>query len=135
MPIRRQGAFSGLYGSIRLQQLPEKERIEQYINDNDTFAAGNAIRRQLEYELDKICKVNEIPLPLKKHYTVGDYYTPTKKFAKEMFKDTDVEEYYKNVFKELDLSLYKANLTSHNNEMNYDLNINEIKKLRDELYS
>lgn len=112
----------------------EKERIKQYINDNDTFAAGNAIRRQLEYELDKICKVNEIPLPLKKHYTVGDYYTPTKKFAKEMFKDTDVEEYYKNVFKELDLSLYKANLTSHNNEMNYDLNINEIKKLRDAVY-
>ena len=113
----------------------EKERIELYIKENDTFAAGNAIRRQLEYELDKICKVNEIPLPIKKHYTVGDYFEPVMDFAEDMFENTNVEEYYKDVFEKLDVSLYKANLTSHNNEMNYDLNMTEIKKLRDAAYN
>ena len=78
--------------------------------------------------------MNGIRLPIKKHYTVDDYYNPTKKFAENMFKGTDVEEYYKEVFEQLDLSLYKANLTSHNNDLNYDLNIKEIKKLRDAVY-
>ena len=115
-------------------RIDEKKRIEKYIKDGDTFAAGNAIRRHLEYVLDKICKVNGIRLPIKKHYTVDDYYNPTKKFAENMFKGTDVEEYYKDVFEQLDLSLYKANLTSHNNDLNYDLNIKEIEKLRDAVY-
>lgn len=116
-------------------KIDEKKRIDNYIKDNDTFAAGNAIRRHLEYVLDKICRTNGIALPIKKHYTVDDYYKPTKKFAENMFKDTNVEEYYNNVFEQLDLSLYKANLTSHNNEMNYDLNMHEIKKLRDAVYN
>lgn len=117
--------------SIRID---EKKRIENYINDNDTFAAGNAIRRHLEYALDKICKTNGIALPIKKHYTVDDYFQPTKKFAENMFKGTNVEEYYSDVFEQLELSLYKANLTSHNSELNYDLNMSEIKKLRDAVY-
>ncbi len=112
----------------------DKKRIENYIKDNDTFAAGNAIRRQLEYELDRICKVNSIPLPLQKHYTVNDYYEPTKKFIEDMFAGTDVEEYYHDVIENLELSLYKANLLSHNNEMNYDLNMDEIIRLRDAVY-
>ena len=118
--------------SIRID---EKKRIEKYINDNDTFAAGNAIRRHLEYVLDKICKTNGIALPIKKHYTVDDYFQPTKKFTENMFSGTNVEEYYHDVIEQLDLSLYKANLTSHNNELNYDLNMSEIKKLRDAVYN
>lgn len=122
-------------GPILSKNPSSKKRIEEHLKANDTFAAGNAIRRHLEFVLDDLCKINSIPLPLKKHYTVNDYYNPVKDyFLKEMFKDTVVEEEYKKAFQELDNTAYMGNLTSHNNEANYDLVKSEIEKFKVAVY-
>lgn len=123
-------------GPVLSKNPSSKKRIEEHLKANDTFAAGNAIRRHLEFVLDDLCKINGIPLPLKKHYTVNDYYLPVKEyFLEEVFKDTTVEEYFKEVFQELDNTAYMGNLTSHNNEANYDLVKSEIEKFRDAVYN
>ena len=122
-------------GPILSKNPSSKKRIEEHLKANDTFAAGNAIRRHLEFVLEDLCKINNIPLPLKKHYTVNDYYKPVKDyFLKELFKDTIVEEKYKKVFQELDNTAYMGNLTSHNNEANYDLVKSEIEKFKVAVY-
>ena len=123
-------------GPVLSKNPSSKKRIEEHLTANDTFAAGNAIRRHLEFLLDDLCKINNIPLPLKKHYTVNDYYKPVKNyFLKEIFKDTDVEEFYKEVFQELDNTAYMGNLTSHNNEANYDLVKSEIETFKLAVYA
>lgn len=123
-------------GPILSKNINSKKRIEEHLNANDTFAAGNAIRRHFEFILDDLCKINRIPLPIKKHYTVNDYYKPVKKYFLEgLFKNTDVEEYYKSVFKELDDTTYMGNLLSHNNEENYYLVKSEIEKFKLAVYN
>lgn len=122
-------------GPILSKNPSSKKRIEEHLKANDTFAAGNAIRRHLEFVLDDLCKINNIPLPLKKHYTVNDYYKPVKDyFLEELFENTVAEQYYKDVFQELDNTAYMGNLTSHNNEANYDLVKSEIEKFKVAVY-
>ena len=112
-----------------------KKRIEEYLNMNDTFAAGNTIRRHLEFVLGDLCRMNRIPLPIQKHYSVYDYYKPVKDyFLEETFKGTDVEEYYNETFKQLDDTTYIGNLLSHKNEKNYDLTKGEIEKFKLAVY-
>ena len=122
-------------GPILSKNPSSKKRIEEHLLANDTFAAGNAIRRHLEFLLDDLCKRNNIPLPLKKLYTVNDYYGPVKSyFLEDVFKETNVEDYYKNVFQELDNTTYMGNLTSHNNEANYLLVKSEIEKFKNAVF-
>lgn len=123
-------------GPIMSKNPSSAKRIEEYLKANDTFAAGNAIRRHLEFVLGDLCKIYGIPLPIKKHYTVDNYYKPVKKyFLKEIFKDTNVEEYYEDVFKKLEDTTYMGNLLSHVNEINYDLTIGEIEKFKTAVYN
>ena len=123
-------------GPILSRNMTDKKRIEQHLDANDTFAAGNAIRRYFEFTMDDLCKMNGIRLPIKPHYAAYDYYVPLKKyFTEELFKDTDVEEYYKAVFKQLDDTTYMGNLLSHNNEKNYDLTKGEIEKFKLAVYN
>lgn len=123
-------------GPILSRNMTDKKRIEQHLQANDTFAAGNAIRRYFEFIMDDLCKMNKIRLPIKSHYAAYDYYVPLKNFfLEELFADTNVEDYYKSVFKQLDDTTYMGNLTSHNNEKNYDLTRSEIEKFRDAVYN
>lgn len=122
-------------GPILSRNMTDKKRIEQHLDANDTFAAGNAIRRYFEFLMDDLCKMNGIRLPIKSHYAAYDYYVPLKKyFTEELFKDTDFEEYYNTVFKQLDDTTYMGNLLSHNNEKNYDLTKGEIEKFKLAVY-
>ena len=122
-------------GPILSRNMTDKKRIEEHLDANDTFAAGNAIRRHFEFILDDLCKINRIELPIQSHYAAYDYYNPVKKyFLDNLFKDTDVEEYYKAVFKQLDDTTYMGNLLSHNNEKNYDLTKGEIEKFKIAVY-
>ena len=123
-------------GPILSRNMTDKKRIEQHLQANDTFAAGNAIRRYFEFIMDDLCKMNRIRLPIKSHYAAYDYYVPLKNFfLEELFVNTNVEDYYKSVFKQLDDTTYMGNLTSHNNEKNYDLTRSEIEKFRDAVYN
>lgn len=122
-------------GPILSRNMTDKKRIEEHLEVNDTFAAGNAIRRYFEFVLDDLCKMNRIPLPIKPHYTVNDYYRPVKKYFSDLFKGTNVEDYYKEAFKQLDDTAYMGNLTSHNNEKNYDLTKSEIVKFKEAVYN
>ena len=122
-------------GPILSRNMTDKKRIEEHLEANDTFAAGNAIRRYFEFIMDDLCKMNGIRLPIKSHYAAYDYYVPLKSyFLNELFKGTDVEDYYKSVFKQLDDTAYMGNLTSHNNEKNYDLTRGEIEKFKLAVY-
>lgn len=121
-------------GPTLSKSIPQEERIEEYIKENDSFAAGNGIRRYFEFILDNVVKENEIKLPLKQHYSLDEYYRPVKSYFKEMFNNSEVEEYYNEIFDELNKTAYMGNLMSHNNESNYDLTINEIKLFRDAVY-
>lgn len=111
------------------------KRIFRYIKDDDTEAAGNAIRRHLEYVLGEICKANGIKLPIKPRYTVSDYYEPCINHFNKMIKNTNVQDYYHEIFAELDNMLYIGNLLSHENEEHYDLQMNEIIRFRDAVYA
>lgn len=122
-------------GPTLSKSITQEERIEEYIEENDAFAAGNGIRRYFEFILDNVVKVNGIKLPLKQHYTLDEYYKPVKNYFKGMFKDSEFEEYYNEIFDELDKTTYMGNLTSHNNEANYDLTINEIKLFKNAVYT
>lgn len=122
-------------GPVMSKNPSSKKRIEEYLKVNDTFAAGNAIRRHLEFVLGDLAKMNKIPLPIEKHYSVGDYFKPVKDyFLEDVFKDTDVEDYYKKVFKQLEDTTYIGNLLSHKNEENYDLTRGEIEKFKLAVY-
>lgn len=122
-------------GPTLSKSIPQEERIEEYVKQNDSFAAGNGIRRYFEFILDNVAKINGIRLPLKQHYTLDEYYKPTKKYFKDMFDGSEFQEYYEGIFNEIDKTVYMGNLMSHNNEANYDLTINEIKLFRDAVYA
>lgn len=111
------------------------KKIIRYIAEDDAEAAGNAIRRHLEFVLGEICKINGIKLPIKPRYTVNDYYEPCINHFKKIIKKTNVENYYHNIFAELDNVLYIGNLLSHENEEHYDLQMNEITRFRDAVYA
>ncbi|SDA57323.1 AAA family ATPase [Methanobrevibacter millerae] len=113
----------------------QEERIEQYIENNDVFAAGNGIRRYFEFILDGVVRNNGIKMPLKKHYTVNDYYSQVRSQLKSMFKKTEFKEYYNAVFDEIDKTSYMGNLMSHNNEANYYLDISEIIKFKEAVFN
>lgn len=118
------------------ESMTTKQIIANYIDNGDSFAAGNSIRRYLEDVLYDICLTNAIRLPLKKHYTVDDYYKQLKLFKNELFKgNANFKDYYDNVFEELDSTAYMGNLLSHKNEANYDLSIGEIEKFKDAVYN
>ena len=122
-------------GPTLSKSIPQEERIEEYIKQNDSFAAGNGIRRYFEFILDNVVKVNAINLPLKQHYTLDEYYKPTKSYFKDIFEGSEFQEYYEQIFNEIDKTVYMGNLMSHNNESNYDLTINEIKLFKDAVYA
>lgn len=111
------------------------KRIFRYIEEDDTEAAGNAIRRHLEFVLGEICKTNGIKLPIKPRYSVNDYYAPCINHFNNLIKKTNVEDYYHRIFAELDNMLYIGNLLSHENEEHYDLQMNEIIRFRDAVYA
>ncbi len=122
-------------GPIFSRKFTKKEYIETYIKLNDTYAAGNAIRRYLEFILHDICLINGIPLPLKKHYTVDDYYKKVEAYFNEILENTTIKKEYDKVFQELNNTLYMGNLLSHNNEANYDLSIKEIIKFKEAVFA
>ena len=113
-----------------------KEVIENHLQNGDTFAAGNSIRRYLESVFEKICKENQIPVPLKDHLMVNDYYEAITSFFEEMFDESSPEiiEYYTEVFENLDNGRYLGNLLSHNDEDNYDITIREVEEFRDAVF-
>ena len=113
-----------------------KDVIENHLRNGDTFAAGNSIRRYLEHVLEKICKENQIPVPLKDHLMVNDYYDAIMSFFDEMFDEASPEiiEYYTEVFERLDSGRYLGNLLSHNDEDNYDVTISEVEEFRDAVF-
>ena len=115
--------------------ISQEERIEQYIDNNDVFAAGNGIRRYFEYILDGVVRNNNIKMPLRKHYTVHDYYTQVKSQLKDTFKKSEFKEYYNAIFDEIDKTSYMGNLMSHNNETNYYLDITEIIKFKEAIFN
>lgn len=122
-------------GPLMSRNNTEKKRIERYIEDDDAEAAGNAVRRHLEYVFNEICKLNGIPLPIKPRYTINDYYGPCINHFNKMIKNTDVADYYHPIFAELDNMLYVGNLLSHENEEHYDLQMNEVIRFRDAVFA
>ncbi|WP_405268059.1 AAA family ATPase [Methanobrevibacter sp.] len=121
-------------GPVLTRNLSPNELIDKYIELGDTFAAGNAIRRQLENIFEKVCEINQIPLPIKKHYMVDDYFRAIKPFFLEskLFNSAPkCKEYYQEVFDTLDSSRYMGNLLSHDDDANLDVSINEVIKFRD----
>ncbi|WP_295723201.1 hypothetical protein [uncultured Methanobrevibacter sp.] len=110
-----------------------KELIEKYLEFGDAYAAGNAIRRYLEYVCENVCRTNQIPLPLKEHYMVDDYYKALKKyfFDSKIFKSSPkIESYYEKVFKHFDSSRYLGNVLSHDDDSNLDVTLNEVEKFK-----
>lgn len=122
-------------GPLMSKNYSINKRIQRYIEDDDAEAAGNAIRRHLEYVLNEICKINGILLPIKPRYTVNDYYGPCIDHFNKILKNTELEDYYHPIFAELDNMLYIGNLLSHENEEHYDLQMNEIERFRDAVYA
>lgn len=113
-----------------------KEVIENHLQNGDTFAAGNSIRRYLEHVFEKICKQNKIPVPLSDHLMVNDYYEAITTFFEEMFDEASPEiiEYYSEVFENLDNARYLGNILSHNDDDNYDITIREVEEFRDAVF-
>ena len=110
-----------------------KELIEKYLEFGDAYAAGNAIRRYLEYVCENVCRTNQIPLPLKEHYMVDDYYKAIKKYFldSKIFKSSPkIESYYEKVFKHFDSSRYLGNVLSHDDDSNLDVTLNEVEKFK-----
>lgn len=122
-------------GPLMSRNNTEKKRIQRYIEDDDAEAAGNAVRRHLEYVFNEICKLNGIPLPIKPRYTINDYYSPCINHFKKMTKKTDTADYYLAIFAELDNMLYVGNLLSHENEEHYDLQMKEVIRFRDAVFA
>lgn len=102
-------------GPVLTKNMSSKELIDKYIELGDTFAAGNAIRRYLENVFEQVCRVNQIPLPLKQHYMIDDYFKVIKPFfldSKIFNSSPKIKNYYEQVFRILDSSRYMGNLLS-----------------------
>ena len=111
-----------------------KELIDKYIEFGDTFAAGNAIRRYLEYVCERVCRINQIPIPLKEHYMVDDYMRVIKPYfldSKLLKSSDETKTYYEKVLNILDSSRYMGNILSHDDDANLDVTLNEVVKFRD----
>lgn len=124
-------------GPVLTKNMSSKELIEKYIELGDTFAAGNAIRRYLENVFEQVCLVNQIPLPLKKHYMVDDYFKVIKPFFldSKLFKSSPkIKNYYEQVFRILNSSRYMGNLLSHDDDANLDVSISEVEKFKKAVY-
>ena len=112
-----------------------KEKIENYLDEGDIYAAGNSIRRYLEQVYIEVCKANEIRVPLKEHPTLEEYNSSVRAHFKKVFnKDPDVKNQFNTIMDELGGNAYIGNLTSHKNEINYDLTVPELEKFRDTVY-
>lgn len=124
-------------GPVLTKNMFSKELIEKYIELGDAFAAGNAIRRYLENVFESVCRVNQIPLPLKQHYMVDDYFKVIRPYFLDsrLFNSSpEIKEYYEEVFNILNSSRYMGNLLSHDDDSNLDVTINEVEKFRDAVY-
>lgn len=124
-------------GPVLTRNMTSKELIEKYIEFGDTFAAGNAIRRYLENIFETVCRVNQIPIPLKQHYMVDDYFKVIKPYfldSKLFNSSKEVKQYYSEVFDTLDSSRYMGNLLSHDDDANLDVSIGEVEKFKNAVY-
>ena len=124
-------------GPVLTKNMSSKELIDKYIELGDTFAAGNAIRRYLENVFEQVCRVNQIPLPLKQHYMIDDYFKVIKPFfldSKIFNSSPKIKNYYEQVFRILDSSRYMGNLLSHDDDANLDVSINEVEKFKKAAY-
>lgn len=114
-----------------------KELIEKYIELGDTFAAGNAIRRYLEYVCEQICRTNSIPIPLKEHHMVDDYMKAIRKYfmkSKLFNSSKNIKSYYERVFTLMDSSRYLGNVLSHDDDANLDVTLSEVEKFKKIVY-
>lgn len=125
-------------GPILISTLYSKEIIDKHIENGDTFAAGNAIRRYLESVLENVCKVNRLKLPLTEHLMIGNYFSAIKSFFNEMMKgeeiNPEIKSYYTNVISKLDGNTYMGNLLSHNDDDNCFVSINEVENFKNIVY-
>lgn len=125
-------------GPVLSKNMFTKETIEKYIEMGDTFAAGNAIRRYLENTFETFCRVNEIPLPLKTHYMVNDYFEAINKFLFDtnLFNSKpECRQYYKKITRKLNCARFMGNLLSHNDDDNYDVTISEVEEFKNAVYA
>ena len=88
-------------GPVLSKPLNPEEKIKKYLEgeDKDLFAAGNTARRYLEYNLKRICDLNNIKVPYKEKYDVGSLFVDTKDSCLNFVKDTDLEDYYRKICK------------------------------------
>ena len=128
-------SLGSLTGPILVPTLYTEEIINRHIENGDTFAAGNALRRYLESVLEKVCRTNMIELPLKDHLMIGDYFAGIKGLFKQLFKGQNnnmgIKQYYDDLLSRLDDDRYLGNLLSHNDDDNCFVSINEIEEFRD----
>lgn len=107
---------------------PSWDKIKLSLDNNDLNCASNESRRYLEYNLQKICEINEVKLRIGGMYTVAEMKNPAIKKIKRTTKNTKFKDYYEEIFVELDKTLIMANLLSHNNEESENCSINEVRE-------
>lgn len=122
-------------GPILIPTLYSKDIINKHIENGDTFAAGNSIRRYLESVLENVCRTNRIKLPLTDHLMINDYFMGINKFFNELLDDEEIDlelkKYYKDVIAKVDANRYMGNISSHNDDDNCFVSISEIEEFRD----
>lgn len=106
---------------------PSWDKIQMSLDNNDLNCASNESRRYLEYNLQKICEVNEVKLRMGGMYTVAEMKDPAIKKIRKTTKKTTFKNYYEEIFDELDKTVIMGNLLSHNNEESENCSINEVR--------
>ena len=107
----------------------EWEEIEEYINEGDKSAAGNKARQYLERVLKEACSNIQAKVQYKEdgRYEVGDFFDPAKQTLQSMARGTLLEEEIVTVFNDLSRTRFMSNVLSHDNELQGELSIVEVR--------
>jgi len=113
------------------------ERIQEKLNSNDKYGAGNESRQYLEHILSQICEGLEVAIPLKNsgRYDVSDYFHPFLSRCKGLIKDEKFNKDVMDKITKLQKTMYMGNLLSHSNEISDNVGINEVKSFSEAVHN
>jgi len=114
----------------------EWEEINKYIDEGDKGAAGNKARQYLERILKEACSNIQAKVQYKEdgRYEVGDLFDPARSTLLNLARDTRFKEEIVTAFNDLSITKFMSNVLSHNNELQEQLSIDEVRSFCDAVH-
>jgi DNA repair exonuclease SbcCD ATPase subunit len=113
------------------------EEIQEDIKRGDKIAAGNKARQYLERLLKEACNNTQaaVPYKLDGRYEIGDLFEAAKQRLQKLTKGTSIENSIVKCFQELSRTTFMANPLSHDNVLQEELSLEEVRGFCDAVHN